>query len=523
MKLMELYRDNIMGAISGLDRIRFRGTLRWLANQSGLGTFMRHANILLKDFGGWVNGLTAQIRGSCEARARQLGVEVHYLRSGGVDKEKLARAIAAQRGITEGSICMFSVVEPCIAPMVKGNKASRKLEVVMAPRKCVWLYHYFEDKQLGFGHVRIQSWVPFNVFICLNGRHWLQRQLHNSGIRYIKDGNCFPWIEDIEAAQKLLDKQLESDWAGMLSRLAFGSCPALLEVLLPFRPDYYWSADETEWATDIMFKSVEHLDSLYPSLMHHAMKVSNSPSVMKYLGRRDISLAGQIKGRPPQDVMTDYHKFYEGIRVKHWVNQNSVKMYSKSANILRIETTVNNTRDFRVYRRPDDDKARPVSWQKMRKGVSDLHRRCQVSEQCNRRYADAMASVHVQEKLREVAWGACNKVSKDGKRYRGLNPWQQEDYRLLMFLAKGENAINGFRNHDLRTWLYPESEQVGPDERKRYSGRTTRRIKLLRAHGLVRKVPGVNRYVLTDKGQKFSCAMMTASALDIKALTEMAA
>ncbi|MBE7546149.1 MAG: hypothetical protein HS127_03220 [Planctomycetia bacterium] len=59
--------------------------------------------------------------------------------------------------------------------------------------------------------------------------------------------------------------------------------------------------------------------------------------------------------------------------------------------------------------------------------------------------------------------------------------------------------------------------------RKKYSGRTTRRIKMLRAHGLIRKVPRANRYVLTEKGQKFSCSLMTASALDIKALTEMAA
>ena len=119
--------------------------------------------------------------------------------------------------------------------------------------------------------------------------------------------------------------------------------------------------------------------------------------------------------------------------------------------------------------------------------------------------------------------GACNKVVKEGKRYRGLNPWQQEDYRMLMFLAKGENAINGFRNHDLRKWLYPELEQADGIQLKRYSGRTTRRIKLLRVHGLIRKVPRANRYVLTEKGQKFSCALMTASALDVKALTEMAA
>jgi len=45
MKLMELYQDKIVGAIKGLDRIRFRGTLRWLATQRGLRTFMSHTGI----------------------------------------------------------------------------------------------------------------------------------------------------------------------------------------------------------------------------------------------------------------------------------------------------------------------------------------------------------------------------------------------------------------------------------------------------------------------------------------------
>jgi hypothetical protein len=227
MKLMELCQDKIMGAISGLDRIRFRGTLRWLAPKSGLGSFMGHSHILLKDFSGWVNGLTAQIRSSCQSRARELCIEVRYLSSSGINKEKLARQIARERGITAGSICMLSVVEPCIAPMVKGNKATKKLEITMANRKCVWVYYYFDDPEFGFGHVRLQSWVPFNVFICLNGRHWLERQLQDRDIGYIKDGNCFPWIEDISSAQKLLDAQLKRDWRQMLNRLAFGSCPGL--------------------------------------------------------------------------------------------------------------------------------------------------------------------------------------------------------------------------------------------------------------------------------------------------------
>ncbi len=60
MKLMELYRDKIVGAIRGLDRIRFRGTPRWLATSRGLGTFMNRTGILLKEFSGWVDGLTAR-------------------------------------------------------------------------------------------------------------------------------------------------------------------------------------------------------------------------------------------------------------------------------------------------------------------------------------------------------------------------------------------------------------------------------------------------------------------------------
>jgi hypothetical protein len=523
MKLTELYKNKIMGAISGLDRIRFRGTLRWLANQSGLKTFMSHRHILLKEFSGWVKNMTAMIRQSCEAAANQIGIETVYLMRSTIDKEKLAREIAQSKGIKEGSICMFSVVEPCIAPIVKGNKARKKLELIMAPRKCVFIYHYFNDPVFGFGHVRIQSWVPFNVFICLNGRHWLEKQLIKENISYVKDGNCFPWIEDIATAQTLLNKQLETKWPQILLKLSLKSCPALADFIRPLHPEYYWSADETEWATDIMFDSVNSLDELYPSLLHHAMRVSDSPSVMKYFGRRNISLSGRFKGRPPRDIMTDYRRFYEGIRIKHWSNHNSVKMYNKSGSILRIETTINKTRDFKVFRHPDDDKNRSASWQHMRKGVSDLHRRCQVSQKSNERYSDALAVAQVNEKLKETAHSACNRVRKNGKSYRGLNPWNNEDYRLLMFLSKGENAINGFRNKHLRQWLYPQSGKVDNIQLKKYSGRTTRRIKLLRIHGLIRKVPRANRYVLTEKGQKFSCALMTASAIDIKALTEMAA
>jgi hypothetical protein len=321
----------------------------------------------------------------------------------------------------------------------------------------------------------------------------------------------------MEAAQTLFNKQLETNWSQVLMRLSLKSCPALAEVIRPLRPEYYWSADDTEWATDILFKSVASLDTLYPSLLHHAMHVCDAPSVMRYLGRC------QLRGVYPNEILSDYRRRYEGLRVKHWKNRNSVKMYNKSGSILRIETTIRHTRDFKVFRHPDDDKNRPASWQKMRKGVSDLHRRCKVSDQCNARYADTLASAQVEEKLKEVVAPACNRIKKNGKTYRGLNPWHVHDYKLLTFLARGENALGGFRNKDLRQWLYPESDQRPKEEQRKYSGRVTRRLKLLRVHGLIKKVAKENRYRLTAKGQKFACALTTASAIDIKGLTKIAA
>ena len=152
MKLMELYKNKIMGKIKSLDRIRFRGTIRWLANNAGMKVYLAHSHILLKDFARWANDITLRVRKSRERRAVELGIE-------------------------------------------------------MRPRKCVWIYHYFNDPELGFGHVRLQTWSPLNVFICLNGRHRLELSLQKNRIGYVKDGNCFPWIEDIRTAQELMDKE----------------------------------------------------------------------------------------------------------------------------------------------------------------------------------------------------------------------------------------------------------------------------------------------------------------------------
>jgi hypothetical protein len=79
-------------------------------------------------------------------------------------------------------------------------------------RKCLHLYEYFSHPQFGFMSARLQTWFPFNVQICLNGREWLATQLRRRGRSDFKRvDNCFTWLGNPERAQRLMDEQLATD------------------------------------------------------------------------------------------------------------------------------------------------------------------------------------------------------------------------------------------------------------------------------------------------------------------------
>jgi len=518
-KFLEYHAEQVKGVISGWDRLAFRGTLQWIATLNGLATFLGVRRIWLKDFMAWAKELTRMVRRSCEQTAEALGIPSIYLDSCLTDKEALARRTAEQLGIQSGPICRVSVVEPCYAPSVVGNRASGRLELVMRSRKCVWEYFYFDDPQVGFGHLRLQTWAPFTVKGCLNGRHWLERDLAREGVGRMKVGNCFRAIDNPERAQQLLDAQLACDWPSLLSERLNRYYPVLSGLFEPQRLNYYWSAEETEWATDVMFDNTATLDRLFPLLSRHALMVTDSANVMRFLGQ--IPAGAALPRRVAGDVRGDRRRRYEGMRVKHSHGGNSVKMYNKAGNVLRVETTINAPRGFRVFR-PDARGGRG-EWLPMRKGVADLHRRAQVSQQCNERYLDSLAACPTATTLGETVTGVCSRSKGVKRGARALNPWGEKDHRLLEFLAQGQWAIQGLRNRDLALWLDCQANERPPDERRRLSARVSRQLRLLRAHGLIRKVPKTHRYQVTEKGKQVATLVVTASNVPSKTLMEMAA
>jgi hypothetical protein len=157
----------------------------------------------------------------------------------------------------------------------------------------------------------------------------------------------------------------------------------------------------------------------------------------------------------------------------------------------------------------------------MRKGIADLYRRTEVSQAANERYLDALASVEDIRSLGELAERLCRPVMHDGRRLRALNPYAPDDAALLKSISHGEFTINGFRNRDLRRLLYPESATTV--EQRRQAAAVTRKLALLRAHRLIRKVPATHRYVLTAHGRAAISALIAARNASVDSLAKLAA
>ena len=513
---------DMIGVLSGWDRIRFRGTIRMLAYANGLFGWLCDQGVLLKNFKSYSLNLTATLKDSVLAVAQAAGKTVKYLSSSSLSKEDLVRELLRREGITDGLVCVLSCVEPCQSVDIYRNRETKHIDLVPALRKCLHFYLYFLDPVLGLCHVRIQSWLPFTVHVCVNGREWLCRQLQQAGIGFTRSDNCLIDVADIPAAQKLLDGQPWADWIGMLNGLLKRSCPVLLELPLANRyHEYYWSADETEWATDMMFRSPARLQALYPSLLRHAMTTFSSREVMRFLGRTRLPAAGGVDVRFNGQVVTDLRQRPEGIRIKHRMNRNSIKMYDKQGSVLRVETTINDAHDLSVYRASESDPKGPKKWQRLRKGVVDLPRRAEISQATNSRYLTALSQADAATPLGKLADAVRDPVLREGRRFRGLNPLSGTDAQLAEILLRGEFALKGFRNRDVRELLCPAT--ISKTEQRRQSARVSRLLRLFREHGLIRKLKGTLRYQLTATGRRTLPAFIAARNANAEQLHRLAA
>jgi hypothetical protein len=158
----------------------------------------------------------------------------------------------------------------------------------------------------------------------------------------------------------------------------------------------------------------------------------------------------------------------------------------------------------------------------LRRGLADFHRRAQVCQKINERYLEALAQVDDNTTLEELTQRLEQPRRWKGQRVRALHPFSAQDRAWLEAVNRAEFTLNGFRNGDLQKLLFGQAASC-PKERQRRSARVGRKLRLLRAHGLIRKVPRAHRYHVTPYGRKAIAAILAAHHATLNQLIPKAA
>ena len=527
-QFIEKYRDQITGVLNGFDRLIFRAAPRRLNFgyfdrnlkafvAQGMEEYCWQNKLLFKNYAEHVKTVSERLKKESLQPFRQQDLPVIFLQSPSVDKDALARTVAENRNIQSGLVCAISALEPSPTFDHKGMHLVRRV------RPCHVLYHYQIHPEVGWMHARIQTWFPFNIQIGLNGREWLARQMDTEKLKYIQQANCFPWIEDFERAQQLMNRQLQTNWTGLLQGFAQQLNPLHDAIFERYPTSYYWTCFQSEWATDIVFREAEALKRLMSIVVPHAVCSFSCTDVLRYFNKH-VNKSGEIPANFNGTVEINLKQYQEGQRVKFALNGNSAKAYDKAytvfGNVFRAnETTINNVKGLKEYRTKEGKPDGPKEWKGLRKGTAGIYRRVEISQQANERAINALASIDDSRRVEELTAAIQRRVRWNGRSVRALRPWA-EDKELLQAVTHGDFQIQGLRNRDLQALLYGTPAETARDKRRR-SAAVSRKLRMLRAHGIIKKVPRTHRYLVTDAGLPIIIAVLTTARTSVNQLNRL--
>jgi len=517
-QLTKAFGDAVVGVTSGFDRIVFQGVIRPLMFVDGAMNFFRRRNILFVDARDWVLARTDRLVKAIDTWSRDnCGEGTTYLSSSSIRKDEAARTRQQAKGISSGLIGTWSCLERNRSYRIAYGEGAPVLKSTWAPHKHVYIY--LDHPQLGFMSVRIQTWFPYRIQIALNGREWAARQLEKTGVGFEKLTNKFLHVDDYDVLQRIFDQQLNTNWPALLDSLVPLGFPTLQETLGP-KLGYWWTLWQSEWATDLLFRDRAALDAVMDPLVRHAFIGGHPERLLRYFGQ-PLKKDGSVRANYRGSLKTSLTHHDEAWRIRHWLDANSVKAYN-FFNVLRVESTINNPAAFRAYRtkegaEPDAKK----HFLPIRKGVADTVLRARASQQMNDRLVDFLASTRSSEPLGDLFSGVTRRIRRRGRSVRALDP-TGKDLVVLKALADPRFAVSGFSNKELRAELGDDPRYRRKTDRQR-SAMTTRQLRLLRDHGVIRRLPKSRRYQLTAKGRALVTALQAALAASTEQLAAIAA
>jgi len=517
--LLHRFGDKIKGVLEGFDRIVFKGRLGPLCRAAGMAAYLYHQGVLNKDYKDWALHTSAAIvRDAEEYSMSQRGTGIEYLSSCHIRKEAKAHEQQMKSVIASGLIGTWSCLESCSTYKAVYDKAAGFPQIRPTPSRCKHLYFYFDHEDYGFMSVRLQTWAPYEVQIAMNGREWLKRLLDKEGIPYVLEGNKFLDVADYEAAQRLLTSQLDTRWVETLSGFMPIVFPSMKD-LLGNEMSYTWTLWQSEWARDYIFHDPTVLAEQMKHLLRHAFITGTSDRILRYMGH-PVRKNGQPHWKADPELMSRVALWPDGARIRHWVGKNSLKLYNEQ-NVLRFEFTMNNPSRFRIHRTVEGSGSDRKKFLPMRKGIADINVRTQICSARIKNFTEQVATLEEDLSVEDLISKVTQPIQSGGRRYRALDV-TGKDLMLLRAIADPKYNVDAITNKHLQGVLSGKAWANGFEGRK-LSGRISRHLRLLREHGLIKKLPNQHRYMLTAKGRLLTTALNQMLGVLLSDLSKIAA
>jgi hypothetical protein len=337
-------------------------------------------------------------------------------------------------------------------------------------------YFYCVDGDFGPFFLKFCSYFPYNAKLCINGNHWAQQQAARAGIGFEALDNGFAATDDVAGLQAICDQ------------LGPAQIDALLRKWLAILPHPFTPADRAAgYRYDISilqaeFSLTQMLDKpvsgrvFFEQVIRDNLGAGRPDQVALIFSRRLLRTGPRATpGRFRTRILTTGVTPSLHVDYKH----TAIKQYHKEGRALRTETTINDTRDFKIGKRLTNLPA-------LREVGFSATRRLLRLERLS--YDPITGATAITALTTPALTPARTPIP-------GLRLAQARSHALLAALLIFRLQPRGFTNRDLRD-LTAQLRSL-PDVS---TGQITYDLRRLRSHHLINRIPGTHRYHVTDTG-----------------------
>jgi hypothetical protein len=478
----ELLRDHVSLDIECVDRVYLNGYVPTLQTSGALVYFLKQQRgamiaspVLLGEIS---QGFVAAVEAYAQAQRIPL---VRFQK--GQRKDDIAAGYRRHFTGSDGVVFIGVAQKQQTAFKARQERTGKRVRFQFS-RQSVFVkvyYFYIQDSEFGPGFIKVGTYAPYPVKVCLNGHEWVKQQLRRAGVAFEALDNGFLSCADptrLQAVcQQLGPDQVQAFFDKWLARLPWPLTPEDRAASYQHRLSI-WQMEVSR--TQVFTRPLRGRE-FFEHVIRENLDLGRPDRVQLIFGRRVYrNTPSRFATRVIQTgVQPNLHLTY-----KH----SGVKQYFKENRALRTETTINNPRDFKVGK----DLA---NWSYLHKLGALINTRLLDTEHVSQ---DCLLSAESFARVTDPT------TTDTGQRAPGLRFGQPRVMALFAGLSRFLSALNGFDNADLRNTMQTLL-QVSPDQ---YTARQmSYDLRRLRLKGLIARIDGSHRYVLTTYGRRVAYFM----------------